>query len=583
MNTIKTLKFTLKSLYKIDRINFWVVIILTTLSGIAPIITLQLTQIIFNMLQSGKKELSDLIVLVVAYVLFMVFVSILSNILSFFSNKLAVKISYVMTEQLMEACGRLSLEDLEDSKTYEKITRIENEIKNKPVEILESTLQMGASIILLCGTVIILLVWKPLLAIFFLFYSILQIFFNLKIAHQEFEMMYNRSERERKIWYYTFLLTHDTGFKEIKVLNLQNYFLKKYKILTDTFIKDEIDLSKKRMNLNTLLITVQEIFSGLVMFYAICESYKGNIMIGTTFTIISTLNIIYSTIRSISDHLYILYNSSLYMEQWKEFLGANRMQLQQDGIDIMHIYDISFSHVCYRYKEDERFNLEDINFSLKSGQRVAIVGKNGCGKSTILKLLVGLYQPKAGSIKVNGYDLNSINHKSYHKKISVLFQDFFKYENTVLENIAISDVEKEIDLNRVRDSLYIADFSLQNVNENLLDIQLGNWFSNGQQLSGGEWQKIALARTYYKKADMVVLDEPSSALDSSAENKIFRTFFDITKEKLGIYITHRVSIAKKADIIIVMDYGKIDCIGRHDVLLKKSKVYRELYELEKEN
>ena len=584
MKIIKTLVFSLKTLFKIDSFDMGLVIFFTILSGITPIITIQMTSHIFNVLQTEEKSVDDLIFLVGGYIAIMLFITSISNICGYFSGKLRIKIGYAMTEQLMNISGQLTLEQLEDSEIYEKITRIEDEIKTKPVEVLESILQIGASIIILCSAISVLLIWKLSIAIFILIYSLVQIYFYLKIAHKEFQMMYERSEKERKIWYYTFLLTHDTGFKEIKVLNLKNYFLEKYRRLTNSFIKDEVHLTKKRLNLNMLLMIIQEIFSGLVMFSAIKEAYQGNILIGTAFAIISTLSMTYSTTRSISDNLYSLYNSSLYMEQWEEFLKLSDREekIEYKKTNIPHIYEISFSNVSYYYGDESGFKLHDINFELKQGQRVAIVGKNGSGKSTILKLIVGLYKPQAGKIKINSYDSDIIDMERYQRKISVLFQDFLKYESTILENIIISDIEKDKDIERVYRSIKEANFGLHNIKDNLLDVQLGNWFSNGQQLSGGEWQKIALARTYYKQADMIVLDEPSAALDSSAENKIFQTFFDITREKIGVYITHRVSIAKKADLIIVLDSGKIESIGTHDELLLKSSIYRNLYEFEKE-
>lgn len=584
MKIIKTLVFTLKTLFKIDSFDMGLVIFFTILSGIAPVITIQMTSYIFNVLQTEEKSVDELIFLVGGYIAIMLFITSISNICGYFSGKLRIKIGYAMTEQLMNISGQLTLEQLEDSEIYEKITRIEDEIKTKPVEVLESILQIGASIIILCSAISVLLIWKLSIAIFILIYSLVKIYFYLKIAHKEFKMMYERSEKERKIWYYTFLLTHDTGFKEIKVLNLKNYFLEKYRRLTNSFIKDEVHLSKKRFNLNMLLMIIQEIFSGLVMFSAIKEAYQGNILIGTAFAIISTLSMTYSTTRSISDNLYSLYNSSLYMEQWEEFLKLSDREekIEYKKTNIPHIYEISFSNVSYYYGDESGFKLHDINFELKQGQRVAIVGKNGSGKSTILKLIVGLYKPREGKIKINKYDSDIIDMEIYQSKISVLFQDFLKYESTILENIIISDIEKDKDIERVYRSIKEANFGLHNMKDNLLEVQLGNWFSNGQQLSGGEWQKIALARTYYKHADMIVLDEPSAALDSSAENKIFQTFFDITREKIGVYITHRVSIAKKADLIIVLDSGKIESIGTHDELLLKSSIYKNLYEFEKE-
>lgn len=584
MKIIKTLVFTMRTLFKIDSFDMGLVIFFTILSGITPVVTIQMTSYIFNILQTEEKNADELIFLVGGYIVIMLLVTSISNICGYFNGKLGVKIGYAMTEQLMTISGQLTLEQLEDSEIYEKITRIEDEIKTKPIEVFESILQIVASIIILCSAVSMLLIWKGSIAVFLLIYNLVQIYFYLKIAHQEFRMMYERSEKERKIWYYTFLLTHDTGFKEIKILNLKDYFLEKYKRLTNNFIKDEVQLSKKRLNLNMLLMIIQEIFSGFIMFNAIKEAYQGNILIGTAFAIISALSMAYSTTRSISDNLYSLYNSSLYMEQWREFLkyGDKKEKIECEKISIPHIYEISFSNVSYYYKKDENgFKLHDINFKLKQGQRVAIVGKNGSGKSTILKLIVGLYKPRTGKIKINNCDSEFIDIELYQRNITVLFQDFLKYEATVLENIIISDVEKSKDIERVYKSIKEANFTLHNNKDNLLNIQLGNWFSNGQQLSGGEWQKIALARTYYKQADMIVLDEPSAALDSSAENKIFQTFFDITREKIGVYITHRVSIAKKADIIIVMDSGKIESIGTHDDLLLKSDIYRQLYEFEK--
>lgn len=218
---------------------------------------------------------------------------------------------------------------------------------------------------------------------------------------------------------------------------------------------------------------------------------------------------------------------------------------------------------------------------MHKGERVAIVGPNGSGKSTFIKLLTGLYEVQQGDILINGINIKELDMDSYMNQIAALFQDFMKYEMTLKENIGFGQIDKLHQTNKMHEVLDIvrADF-LKSHSSYQFDTQLGLWFDEGRQLSGGQWQKIALARAYFREASLYILDEPSSALDPIAEKETFDTFFSLSKDKIGIFISHRLVAAKLADRIIVMDKGEIVGIGTHEELLKTCPLYKKMDESE---
>lgn len=279
-------------------------------------------------------------------------------------------------------------------------------------------------------------------------------------------------------------------------------------------------------------------------------------------------------------NVYSIYNANLYIQLLKDFLEIKEGENALGGTKVDNIKTIELRNVSFDYPQC-KMALSTINLKIKSNEQIAIVGKNGSGKSTLFKILCGLYKPTSGKLFVNNLDLENIDVKSYRNCISVLFQDFLKYEGTLEENVYIGDISTEVDENKIKNSLCKANVDFLKTERGYeLKRGLGNWFDEGGQLSGGQWQKIALARTYYKNADLYLLDEPSSALDVTAETKIFKSFFEVSKNKIAIYITHRVKIAQDANKIIVLDGGKIVGIGTHAELLKNCSVYQDLYNQE---
>ena len=404
------------------------------------------------------------------------------------------------------------------------------------------------------------------------------------IGNKEFMMKYSRSNKEREAWYYSYLLTHDTAFKEVKSYNLKDYFIEKYKTISSLFIKQENTIEKYKTILNLIIGLIQDLFSLFIMVVAISGAYAGEIMIGTVMAYLNAITMIETSTNTVAAGIYSIYNSNLYMRMLKDFIedSEGEEKIRKDLLKIEKINKIELRNVCFDYPELKNV-LKNISLTIGNNDQIAIVGKNGSGKSTLFKILCGLYYPKRGEVLINDKPIEKYSIEEYRERTSVLFQDFLKYEGSLRENVILGDIRRDSTDENVKAALNKAnvDFLLQEEKYSL-DRILGNWFDNGSQLSGGQWQKIALSRVYYKDADIYLLDEPSSALDATAELKIFNSFFEVSKEKIAIYITHRVKIAKNATKIIVIDEGKIVGMGNHMELLKSCSVYNELYKQEVE-
>ena len=313
------------------------------------------------------------------------------------------------------------------------------------------------------------------------------------------------------------------------------------------------------------------------MLIIIVLSMCSNVLtVALAISLIRTLSIFYSSCRGFGDSIYGIYQNSLYMKKLFNFLELKEDQdLKDNKLKLPSINTLEVKNLKFSY-DGKNLVLDNINFKIKKGERVALFGVNGSGKSTLIKLILSYYNVENNMILFNDKCINTLDKKSLYKRISVLFQDFIKYELSLRENIGfgnIDNIENNVKLNNTKNTVGI------NFIKNL-DQQLGLWFDEGTQLSGGQWQKIAIARALFNDADIYILDEPSSALDKINENKLINYFIDFTKDKIGLFISHKISNAMKADKIIFIDHGKIVNIGSHEFLLKNCSLYKKIYNLE---
>jgi len=578
LNNLELIKYTIKLIKTIDSKRFIVATSLAIVAGLFPIISLIITQKIVNEIQLMEHSFEEVVIGIFIFFIASIIATVLRNVSNYNMYKLSNQLTYGISYIIMEKCGSLSLEKFEQSETYNSINRLEQEVGVKPYQSLQSLLNVASSMISYISALILLASWNIWIDIILFLISVAMLFGEIYIGDKEFNIRYMRSEQERKAWYYSYLMTHDASFKEIKTFSLCNFFLKKYKYLGNCFIKQSNSIEKNKAKLNIAISAVQDIMGFLVMYCSIKEAYRKIIMIGTAMSYMNSISIIQTSTMSMAVNIYMIYNSNLYISLLKDFLEeTEEYENIDEGIKIDFIEKIEFKNVGYSYPENG-FSIHNISFVINHGDRIAIFGKNGSGKSTLFKILCGLYKPCEGAIFINGINLNNINLKSYRSRISVLFQNFLKYEGTILENVVLGDIETDLNESKVCKALENAeaDFAFEK-GKNSLYQTIGSWFDNGKQLSGGQWQKIALSRAYYKQADMYMLDEPSAALDAESETKVFENFMRISKHKIAVYITHRAKIAAKANNIFILENGEIIDIGTHDDLVKRCEIYQKLY------
>lgn len=579
---LKKLPKTVSIIRQVNKKLFFFTIVYSVITGIFPVITLILSQELINSLVQGKDFLTSTVMIFALYMLASFVGELFIEAKGFTEGKFQYLLQYRLNYMIMEKCTGLSLEDFESSEMYDKIEKITGEISYRPFQIFLAIISLLTSAITMVSSAVLLFSWNPYISILLLLVPVVSVLYFLKIGQQEFDVIWNRAKDERKTWYLSYLLTHDFSYKEVSLLGIKDYLLGNFMKISNGFIEQNIKILKKKTKFNIIYELIMQSVSCLIIGAAVISAYVGDILVGNVMSYIRSVGLVQSNSQAIMANIYTIYNSSLYMDMLFEFLnycGNSKKSIDKKKLN-GQISSVNIKNLSFSYKNRKNV-LKNINISLQKGEKVALVGPNGSGKSTLIKILSGLYEIKSGDILINDISLKDIDIEDYYTKISVLFQDFVKYELTLQENIGFGDMKNfhsSENMKTVLDKLQ-ATFLKRNEDYDL-SMQLGNWFEEGQQLSQGQWQKVALARAYFKDASIYILDEPNAALDTVSEREIFDNFFEISREKIGIFISHRLSAAKMADKIIVMDKGEIVGIGNHEELLKKCSVYQILYQAE---
>nr|AKB95121.1 transporter [Streptococcus hyointestinalis] len=580
--TLFTLPNTLKLIFKLEKHYALYLIILNILTAFIPLASLFIYQDLINSVLGASQHLISIIAI---YFITQVVTTILNQIESYISGKFEMRLSYNINMRLMQTTSSLELSDYEQSDMYNIIEKVTQESTYKPFQLFNAILGVLSSFISLLTSLIFIGTWSIGVSLLLFIIPILSLILFLRVGQLEFLIQWRRANEERKTWYIIHLLTHDFSFKEIKLNNISGYFLEKYGKLKQQFIKQDLSISRKKVYFNILLDFILNIVNIGAIFAMIMSVRAGKLLVGNLVSLIQATSKINTYSQAMIQNIYIIYNTSLFMEQLFDFLKRDEVK-DEESIDLNNQYEeietINTANLSYIYPNTDNFTLKNVNVTFNKGELTAIVGKNGSGKSTLVKLISGLYKPTQGEIYYNDQSNGSLPIDFYQENISVLFQDFVKYELTVRENIGLSNLaylRNDDRIIQILDNLSLDFLKIKGKYE--LDMQLGNWFQEGRQLSGGQWQKIALARTFFKKASLYILDEPSSALDPVTEKEIFDYFVKLSRENISIFVSHSLDAARKADKIIVMKDGMVEDVGKHESLLKRSSYYQELYYSEK--
>lgn len=425
-------------------------------------------------------------------------------------------------------------------------------------------------------------------------YIFVLIFFILSLPGIMLEIIYSQQVScfemktrpdVRRFCYYRWLVTDKWPAKDIRTYDLSDAMKKRYDEEKEDYRKENAKLDKSEMNAKIITETIMRIGEISFIVYAVICCLKGNITIGTlTFLVGLSVTVIDSFHGFLATIIITSMNIKRLMRRFFEFQSFVPEKVSRERT-IDSFETLEFDKVSFKYPFMDELVLEDVSFKISKGDRLFLVGTNGAGKTTIIKLMLGLYNITSGRILVNGYDIYEYDRDELNKLFAVLFQSFVDYSLPLRDNVALCDWDNAGNDEKIIESLYNAgvyDDIKDRIEEHGIDTQMTRRFDDkGLELSRGQWQKIALARAYFKDADVLILDEPSASLDAEAEDVIFRKMEHLSEEKTSIMISHRISNARTATVIIVLDGGRTIEKGTHEELLELGGKYAELYNLQK--
>ncbi|MFT4535758.1 MAG: ATP-binding cassette subfamily B protein [Saprospiraceae bacterium] len=476
----------------------------------------------------------------------------------------------------------LSISQLEDSEFYDKLERARTKTSGR-VTLMSNALSQLQSLIVIISLIAGLIYFEPWL-ILILILSIIPAFINeLKFSSSKYSIARSWTAERRELDYLRYIGANDTTAKEMKLFGLVDFVASRFKKLSDEYYLINRKLAIRRTFLGAifnLLGTISYYGAYILIIY---RAISGTISIGDLTFLSGSFNRLRSSLQSNFAQFTRIAESALYLKDYFDFIdivppisSSKSRPIPTEIKRGFELVDVTFS-----YPGGEHKVLDRVSFKIRAGEKMAFVGQNGAGKTTLIKLLLRFYEPDSGQVLLDGVDITAFDKDEYQQQFGVIFQDFIRYEFKVRENIAVGDITKLDDQAAIEEAArrsladeVVAEMSLG------YDQQLGRRFAKGKNLSGGQWQKIALARAYMKNAKVMILDEPTSALDARAEYEAFQRFIGLTKGRTSIIISHRFSTVRMADRILVLKDGKVLELGTHEELMDNEQLYAELFSLQ---
>lgn len=573
--SMKVIPKSIKTFFHVSKSIFLLTVIINIIAGITPVISVNILGKLIDSMTA--INLKNSLTILVVYLAVCFFSNIISSTQNFFFSKFQYLLDYVLLNDLMQKCGEMSLEEFENSEVQDQIQHIQSQIGFRPYSIFTALLTLITSVTTILSSALLIITWNPIAILMIVTPALIFSVFNLSISKREFQTEERNAKKSRSIWYYEFLLSKDQSFKEVKIFNLAKYIIDKHNELKKSIIKENLYNAKVRWVISLVFDLVEQICMALLMVLIIFSVIGGELLIGSAVALLRVIGMVFDGFNNIMTIIYSINQNSLYMTKLIDFINRPRVGEDYARTNILcEIKDIELKDLNFSYPGSSKKILKNINLTINKGETIALFGKNGSGKSTLIKLLMGYYLVDTGMIKINGIPLNKIKIESLHRLTGILFQDYCKYELTLKDNVGFGNI------NEIENESYIIK-ALEKAGVDFisdLNQQLGKWFADGTQLSGGQWQRIAIARCFFKQAQLYILDEPNAALDKMGEKKIMNTFFELTKDNIGIFISHKIAHAMLADKIIYLEDGEIIAEGTHRELLECCPSYREIYELE---
>lgn len=503
--------------------------------------------------------------------------------IGYYGQLLRARLAMHVDQLIFEKALRLSVMHFEDADFMDMLERARKESGWRPVEMITHGLRLGRNVLTLIGYGALLAQFSGW-AVVALALAGLPFLAETRYASEQYAIHLRRTSRERQAYYMQQLLTSDYYVKEVKLFSLGPELLRRHRALHEGFYEEDREFAFRRGGAVTLLgILSTGVFYGIYVL-VVGATIVGEITLGDMTLYLTVFRQGQSAFQGAMSSIARAWEDNLYMNNLFEYLALEDDDIVEtllsDDLEDTHAPAIRFEGISFQYPGSARPALKGVDLEIRAGETVALVGPNGAGKTTLVKLLVGLYGLKEGRIQIGDRDIAEMDRGELRRRIGVLFQDFVHYHFTAAENVGIGWLPRLDDRSSVERAA--RDAGADGIIESLpnsYDTMLGRWFG-GEQLSIGQWQRMALARAFMRRSKVLILDEPTASIDAEGEHEIFQRFQELKNDATCILITHRFSTVRMADRIVVLEGGSIVEEGTHEELLERDGLYAKMFNLQ---
>ena len=564
--------------------------VLVLIQGILPLLSIYLTKHIIDRVTDNvttvdpSAEFGRVLPLLIVAAGVMITMSLCTALTELVNTAHAQKVTDYMQGLIHRKSVEADLEYYETPRYYDALQRAQKEAPYRPPLILNRLSQVGQNGISLIAMMGLLLSLHRGIVGILIAAAIPAVLVRLKYAQVNYRWQRRRTQMERQSMYLGWLLTGDQFAKEIRLFNLGSLFSQWYARLRVQIYQEKLRILTGRAIGYFIAQVVAGLFIFAIFAFLVAQTLQGILRLGDLVLYVQALQRGQNNLKTLLTNLSGLYEDNLFLANLYDFLKLKPKilpPLQPEPIPCPFQSGVVFDQVSFQYSTTNRQALKSVNLTLRPGEVIALVGENGSGKTTLIKLLCRLYDPTAGRITLDGIDLCQFDPMALRRHISVIFQDYAKYHLTAQDNIWLGDIDLARDDDRILASARCsgADDVIANLPQGYETV-LGKLFDQGEELSIGQWQKVALARAFLRDSQVIVLDEPTSSMDPQAEYEVFQQFRHLIHNQAAILISHRLSTVRMADRIYVMAQGTVVESGTHTELMQAAGLYARLFEIQ---